>query len=76
MQRFPPSPTHHHRRLVRTRQAADYLCISEWKLRRLVQDGGLPFVQDGEGTPFLFDLRDLDAYIDRHKHTGIDLFAS
>ncbi len=41
-----------------------------------VQDGGLPFVQDGEGTPFLFDLRDLDAYIDRHKHTGIDLFAS
>lgn len=76
MQRFPPAPTHHHRRLVRTRQAADYLCISEWKLRRLVQDGGLPFVQDGEGTPFLFDLRDLDAYIERHKHTAIDLFAS
>ena len=76
MQRFLPSPTHHHRRLLRTRQAADYLCISEWKLRRLVQDGGLPFVQDGEGTPFLFDLRDLDAYIERHKHTAINLFAS
>jgi hypothetical protein len=29
-----------------------------------------------EGTPFLFDLRDLDAYIERHKHTAIDLFAS
>ena len=69
--RFPPSPTHHHRRLIRTRQAADYLYISEWKLRRLVQDGGLPFVQDGENSPFLFD-----TYIDRHKHTGTDLFAS
>lgn len=58
----------HPRRLLRTKQAAAYLSMSEWKLRRLIQDAIIPFLQDEEGGPFLLDVRDLDAYIDGNKH--------
>jgi excisionase family DNA binding protein len=61
------APTHP-RRLLRTKQAAEYLSMSEWKLRRLIQDAIIPFLQDQEGGPFLLDVRDLDAYIDGNKH--------
>jgi hypothetical protein len=47
------------RRLLCTKQAAEYLSMSEWKLRRLIQDAIIPF---------LLDVRDLDAYIDGNKH--------
>ncbi|MGH9635111.1 MAG: excisionase family DNA-binding protein [Candidatus Angelobacter sp.] len=57
------------RRLLRTKEAAEYLSVSPWKLRRLIQDGRLPVVQDGDGSPFLLDVRDLDGYIDRNKRT-------
>jgi excisionase family DNA binding protein len=60
------------RRLLRTKQAAAYLSISDWKLRSLIQDGVLPFIQDREGGPFLLDLQDLDAYIENNKHQGLD----
>jgi excisionase family DNA binding protein len=70
--RQPAAPI---RRLLRTKEAAAYLCISEWKMRRLVQDGRVPYVQDGDGVPFLFDIRDLDSYIDSNKHIGMDLLA-
>ena len=52
------------RRLIWTKEAATYLSMSEWKLRRLIQDGSVPFVQDNENAPFLLDVRDLDAYIE------------
>jgi excisionase family DNA binding protein len=55
------------RRLIRLTAAAEYLGISEWKLRQLIHDGKLPVVQDAEGSPFLLDVRDLDAYIERNK---------
>ena len=42
--------------------------MSEWKLRRLIQDGLLPYLHDGEGAPFLLDIRDLDDYIEKNKH--------
>jgi hypothetical protein len=42
--------------------------MSEWKLRRLIQDGLLPYLHDGEGAPFLLDVRDLDEYVERNKH--------
>jgi hypothetical protein len=42
--------------------------MSEWKLRRLIQDGILPYLHQGEGAPFYLDIRDLDEYIDRNKH--------
>jgi excisionase family DNA binding protein len=56
------------RRLFRTKQAAAYLSMSEWKLRRLIQTEIIPFVQDQRGGPFLVDVRDLDAYIEGNKH--------
>ncbi len=64
-----------HRRLIRTKEAATYLSMSEWKLRRLIQDGAVPFIQDHEGAPFLLDVRDLDAYIESNKHFGADLLS-
>jgi excisionase family DNA binding protein len=56
------------RRLLRTKQAAAYLSMSEWKLRRLIQTEILPFGQDQRGGSFQVDLRDLDAYIEGNKH--------
>lgn len=56
-----------YRRLLRTKEAAEYLGISPWKLRRLIQSGQLPVVQDGDDSPFLLDMRDLDSYIERNK---------
>ena len=55
------------RRLLRLKTAAVYLSLSPWKLRSLIQDGRLPVVQDMEGSPFLLDVRDLDAFIERNK---------
>ena len=55
------------RRLLRLKTAALYLSLSPWKLRALIQDGKLPVVQDVEGSPFMLDLRDLDAFIERNK---------
>jgi hypothetical protein len=60
------------RRLLRTKQAAAYLSMSEWKLRRLIQSAIFPIVQDHEGGPFLLDVRDLDAYIEGNKHHAVN----
>ena len=55
-------------RLVKTKQAAEYLAVSQWKLRNLVQQGLIPFIEDGGGmSPWRFDIRDLDAYIERSR---------
>jgi excisionase family DNA binding protein len=55
-------------RLVRVKQAAAYLAISPWKLRNLVQQGLIPYIEDGGGTsPWRFDIRDLDEYIERNR---------
>lgn len=54
-------------RLVKAKQAAQYLNISTWKLRNLVQEGRIPYIP-GEGTaPWLFDRRDLDQYVEKAK---------
>jgi excisionase family DNA binding protein len=55
------------KRLLRVREAASYLSISPWKLRRLIQCGLLPVVQDSEGGAWRVDIRDLDSFIDRNK---------
>jgi excisionase family DNA binding protein len=55
------------RRLLRLKAAAQYLSLSPWKLRRLIQEGRLPVVQDADGSPFLLDVRDLDGYVERNK---------
>jgi excisionase family DNA binding protein len=64
---IPISSMSARRRLLRTKEAAAYLSVSPWKLRRLIQNGKLPVVQDGDAAPFLLDVRDLDSYIDRNK---------
>lgn len=58
------------KRLLRTLDTAQYLSISSWKLCRLIQAGRLPVVQDGDGAPFLLDVRDLDGYIERNKRNA------
>lgn len=55
------------RRLLRTREAAEYLSVSPWKLRKLVQDGLLPIVQASEGAAWRVDVRDLDGFIECNK---------
>jgi excisionase family DNA binding protein len=56
------------RRLLKTKEAAYYLGISTWKVRKLVLDRKLPCVIDSANSPWLFDIRDLDAYIETNKH--------
>ena len=53
-------------RILRVREAAEYLGSSPWKVRQLIADRRIPFVQDGDG-PFLLDIRDLDGFIERSK---------
>lgn len=57
------------RRLVRLKQAAEYLSLSCWQLRRIIQSGAVPIVKTGENAPWLVDVRDLDAWVDQHKIT-------
>jgi len=54
-------------RVLKTNDAAAYLCISPWKLRNLVQSGEISYIS-GEGTsPWLFDKPDLDRWIESRK---------
>jgi len=56
-------------RTLKTKHAARYIGVSAWKLRNLVQAGEIPYIP-GEGTsPWLFDIRDLDNWIERRKLT-------
>lgn len=59
------------KRLLRSVEAADYLSVSVWTLRRLIQCGELPVVQRGEAGKFLVDIRDLDGFIERNKRTVV-----
>lgn len=56
------------RRLLRVKAAAEYLSVSPQKLRRLIEEGILPVVQIGEGSPFLLDVHDLDGLVEQTKH--------
>jgi excisionase family DNA binding protein len=58
-----------YRRLLKTKEAAYYLGISTWKVRKLVIEGKLPCVADSDSGPWLFDIHDLDTYIDANKRT-------
>lgn len=74
LQEYPNSPPVKaiiSKRLLRTREAAAYLSLSQWKLRSLVAGGLLPVIQADDGSPFLFDRRDLDGWAERHKRSGI-----
>jgi excisionase family DNA binding protein len=54
-------------RVLTVKEAARYLGISSWKIRRLVSQG-LPYIQDGGGnSAWRFDVPDLDEWIERNK---------
>jgi excisionase family DNA binding protein len=56
------------RRLLRVKDAAEYLSMSPWKLRALIQAGELLIIKTSDGnSPWLIDQRDLDAWIESRK---------
>jgi excisionase family DNA binding protein len=56
-------------RLMRVKAAAEYLAISVWTLRAIVQRGDLPVVTPGANAPWLLDVEDLNRWIERNKQT-------
>jgi excisionase family DNA binding protein len=54
-------------RLLRVKNAAEYLSLGVKQLRSLIASGELPHVQLGKNSPFLVDRCDLDKFIERHK---------
>jgi excisionase family DNA binding protein len=66
MRKAAYSPT---RRAVRLKQAATYLSVSPRQVRTLVQSGELPLIRlfENDHSPWLLDLKDLDALIERRK---------
>ena len=52
---------------LKTSAAAEYLGISPWKLRQLVYTKQIPVVR---GRHWVFDVRDLDLYLERTKKRG------
>ena len=57
-------------RCLKTKEAARYLGMSAWALRQEVDKGEIQVVSSGDHTSsWKFDVRDLDAWIERHKMT-------
>jgi excisionase family DNA binding protein len=53
-------------KVLKTKAAAAYLGVSPWKLRRLVHDGRVAYLSDGDNTSALrFLVADLDDYLNR-----------
>jgi excisionase family DNA binding protein len=59
------------RRLLRSAEAAAYLHVSPGTLRTLIQAGEIPIVKVGDNghSPWLVDVRDCDAWVERSKVT-------
>ena len=55
------------RRLLKVKQAAVYLSVSPWTLRKLVQSQQLRIVKLDDRGPWLLDIRDLDHFIEGRK---------
>jgi hypothetical protein len=53
--------------LLRSRDAARALGLSEWSLRKLAHEGELPYIQRTPASPLLFDPADLRQWIEREK---------
>jgi excisionase family DNA binding protein len=57
--------------LIRCREAARFLGVSEWTIRDMAHRGELPYVQIGSySSPMLFDVGDLRAFIEKKKVRG------
>jgi excisionase family DNA binding protein len=57
------------RRALRVAAAAQYLSVSPRAIRTLVQTGELPLIKicEGDRSPWLLDIRDLDSLVERKK---------
>lgn len=55
------------RRLLKVKQAAAYMSISPWTVRKLVQSQQLRIVKLDDRGPWLLDVRDLDQFIETRK---------
>ena len=55
------------KRLLRVKEAASYLNVSQWKIRCWVQNGQLPYFQEAEKSLILLDLEDLHLFVLRNK---------
>ena len=53
--------------LIRSKEAARLLGMSEWSLRKLAHERELPYIQRSPSSPMLFDPADLRQWIDREK---------
>lgn len=54
-------------RLLKTRDAAVYLGISKDTLTDMARSHELAYIEHKPGGPWLFDIRDLDKWIEQHK---------
>lgn len=55
------------KRLLRLKEAATYLGLSEWTIRQMAHGSELRFIQRESGSPMLFDINDLDEWIEKSK---------
>jgi excisionase family DNA binding protein len=56
------------RRMLRTSDAAHYLGLSEATIKRMALAGELRYIKrPGAHTPYLFDVRDLDRWIEQNR---------
>ena len=55
------------KRLLRIKEAAVYLNVSQWKVRCWVQGGRLPYFQEAENSLILLDFEDLHLFVLRNK---------
>ena len=60
--------TESRKRMMRVKDAAHYLSLSRWTVRNMAHRGDLRFVQVTEQSPMLFDIHDLDRWIEQSKH--------
>jgi hypothetical protein len=56
-------------RLLKLKDAAQYLACSSGSLRRVIQGGGIPVIRGDSTEPWRVDIRDLDKYVERTKVT-------
>ena len=56
--------------LIRSKDAARLLGMSEWSIRQMAHSGELPYVQHTDRSPMLFDPADLRKWIEREKIRG------
>jgi hypothetical protein len=56
--------------LIRCREAARLLGMSEWLLRKLAHEGQLAYIQRTRTSPLLFDPADLRKWVEREKIRG------